>query len=159
MIKYLICDIDGTLTDGKITYGPFGIELKSFNVKDGSALKKLLLSKVVVILISGRSSHSNLKRAKEIGVTRIFQNVSNKEFFVKKLIHEKGYILTEGAYFGDDINDLKAMNLFEHRFCPIDAHYEVKEICTFISPEKGGSGSSVFIVDYIMRYNLLGGKL
>ena len=41
-IKALICDIDGTLTNGLVWYGDEGEKLKSFNVKDGSAIKKLL---------------------------------------------------------------------------------------------------------------------
>ena len=42
-IKALICDIDGTLTNGLLWYGENGEELKCFNVKDGWAIKKLLM--------------------------------------------------------------------------------------------------------------------
>lgn len=35
MIKYLIMDVDGTLTDGKIYMGPNGEAMKAFSIKDG----------------------------------------------------------------------------------------------------------------------------
>ena len=34
MIKYLVMDVDGTLTDGKIYMGPTGEAMKAFSVKD-----------------------------------------------------------------------------------------------------------------------------
>ena len=52
-IKGLICDVDGTLTNGLVWYGKDGNQLKSFNIKDGSAIK--LLSKGFKVgLLSGR---------------------------------------------------------------------------------------------------------
>ena len=40
-IKAVITDVDGVLTDGRITYDANGVETKSFNVKDGLIVKKL----------------------------------------------------------------------------------------------------------------------
>ena len=39
MIKYLVMDVDGTLTDGKIYMGPTGEAMKAFSVKDGYVIK------------------------------------------------------------------------------------------------------------------------
>ena len=41
MIKLLILDVDGTLTDGGIYYDATGNELKKFSVKDGAGLVAL----------------------------------------------------------------------------------------------------------------------
>lgn len=38
MIKLIVLDVDGTLTDGKIIYTNNGDELKSFDVSDGLAI-------------------------------------------------------------------------------------------------------------------------
>ena len=67
-IKGLICDIDGTLTNGLVWYGDNGEVLKSFNVKDGLAIKKLLSKGFKVGFISGRDSAPLRIRAKELGV-------------------------------------------------------------------------------------------
>ena len=37
-IEYLIMDVDGTLTDGKIYIGQDGEIMKAFSVKDGYAI-------------------------------------------------------------------------------------------------------------------------
>ena len=38
MIKFLVMDVDGTLTDGKIYIGQDGEAMKAFSVKDGSGI-------------------------------------------------------------------------------------------------------------------------
>ena len=38
MIELIVLDVDGTLTDGKITYSNSGEETKSFDVADGLAI-------------------------------------------------------------------------------------------------------------------------
>ena len=40
-IKYLVLDVDGVLTDGKLHLGKSGEELKVFNVKDGQGIRLL----------------------------------------------------------------------------------------------------------------------
>ena len=42
MIKYLVMDVDGTLTDGKIYMGPNGEAMKAFSVKDGYVINYIL---------------------------------------------------------------------------------------------------------------------
>lgn len=38
MIKLLVFDVDGTLSDGRVYYSQSGEEMKSFNIKDGLAI-------------------------------------------------------------------------------------------------------------------------
>ena len=40
-IRLLVMDVDGVMTDGKITYTSDGQELKSFNIKDGLGIKRV----------------------------------------------------------------------------------------------------------------------
>ena len=67
-IKGLICDVDGTLTNGLVWYSNDGEQLKSFNIKDGSAIKKLLSKGFKVGLLSGRDSFHCALGQKELGV-------------------------------------------------------------------------------------------
>ena len=45
MIKFLVMDVDGTLTDGKVYMGPDGEAMKVLNIKDGYSIKMLLHQK------------------------------------------------------------------------------------------------------------------
>ena len=57
MIKYLIMDVDGTLTDGKIYMGDSGEIMKAFSIKDGVAINYIIKSAgIVPIVITGRTS-------------------------------------------------------------------------------------------------------
>lgn len=47
MIKYLIMDVDGTLTDGKIYMGPNGEVMKAFSIKDGYVINYILKPKIL----------------------------------------------------------------------------------------------------------------
>ena len=63
-IDGLILDVDGVLTDGKITYNDKGEESKNFHVRDGSSIKLLLKNGIDIAILSGRSSESVERRAK-----------------------------------------------------------------------------------------------
>lgn len=153
MIKYIFCDIDGTLTNGLFSYDIFGNDIKYFNVKDGIAIKELLKCNVEVILITGRKSTLNLRRARELRIKYIFQNVSDKKLMVKSIITKLKFRIDEGAYVGDDTNDLESMKLFNYRFCPNDASPTIKNISTFVSSQNGGFGSMVSIAQEILKIN------
>ena len=59
MIKYLIMDVDGTLTDGKIYMGPNGEAMKAFSIKDGYVVNYILKP-------AGRYNFKRQKREKHI---------------------------------------------------------------------------------------------
>jgi 3-deoxy-D-manno-octulosonate 8-phosphate phosphatase (KDO 8-P phosphatase) len=67
-IKLLLLDVDGVMTDGRITYDNDGGELKSFDVKDGHGLKLLQRAGVEVGIITGRQSEVVARRAAELGI-------------------------------------------------------------------------------------------
>ena len=55
-IEGIVLDVDGVLTDGKITYTSDGNELKSFHVQDGGSLKLLASHGIALAIITGRQS-------------------------------------------------------------------------------------------------------
>lgn len=151
MIKYLIMDVDGTLTDGKIYMSNEGELIKAFSIKDGCGIKDILIpSGVIPVIITGRKSEIVKRRCLEIGIKEIYQGISNK---VEKL-QEITSDLSEIAYIGDDINDLAAMKLIKNRggkvACPIDATGLVKSIADFVSSKKGGDGAVREFIEWLV---------
>ena len=56
-IKYLVMDVDGTLTDGKINIGPAGEVFKSFSAKDGCGIHDIAMpAGIIPVIITGRDS-------------------------------------------------------------------------------------------------------
>jgi 3-deoxy-D-manno-octulosonate 8-phosphate phosphatase (KDO 8-P phosphatase) len=152
MIKLLVCDVDGTLTDGLVYLGSNGIELKAFSVKDGLALKALPKLGIQVLLLTGRTSEATVRRAAELGV-ELLDNISDKKSALLKYLAEKSVDSADAAYIGDDINDCDAMKLCGFKACPADAVAGIKAISDYTSPFGGGKGAVRDICDTF----LLGG--
>lgn len=152
MIKYLIMDVDGTLTDGRIFIGNNGEEYKAFNVKDGLAIKNLLVpSGIIPVVITGRVSKIVDIRCKEIGITQIYQGVDDK---VKKM-HIIVDDLSSVCYIGDDLNDIQCMIKVKSAggivVCPNDAVKAVKEVADYVCKNNGGCGAVRECIDYIIN--------
>ncbi|MGB2928394.1 MAG: phenylphosphate carboxylase subunit delta, partial [Desulfobacterales bacterium] len=63
-IKLLLLDVDGVMTDGRITINDRGEETKAFNVKDGLGLKMLMFSGLEVAIVTGRRSQALAHRSR-----------------------------------------------------------------------------------------------
>ena len=72
-------DVDGTLTDGKIYMGSSGELMKAFNIKDGCGIHDIAIpNNITPVIITGRESKIVLNRCKELGITEVYQGISNK---------------------------------------------------------------------------------
>jgi 3-deoxy-D-manno-octulosonate 8-phosphate phosphatase (KDO 8-P phosphatase) len=150
MIKVIVMDIDGTLTDGSIIYGENGLESKPFSVKDGLILSALPKLGIKAVLITGRNSGAARRRADELGCV-IFQNVLNKQSKLQEYLAENNISLESAAYIGDDLNDYQAMKICGFKACPADAAEEIRAICGYVSPFAGGHGAVRDICGCILK--------
>lgn len=151
MIKYLVMDVDGTLTDGKIYMGNDGEIMKAFSVKDGCGIHDILLpSGIIPLIITGRNSKILENRCNEIGIKEIYQGISNKLEKLCLIVNE----LSQVAYIGDDINDLHSMKAIKEAGgkvgCPADAVHEVKKIADFIAKKNGGDGAVREFIEWLI---------
>ena len=152
MIKYLVMDVDGTLTDGRIYMGNNGEMMKAFSVKEGCGIHDLLIpAGITPVIITGRKSKIVENRCKETGIEKIFQNVKNKPEILEQLTDDLSTI----AYIGDDINDLSCMKMVKENGgltgCPCDAVHNIKEIADFISEKNGGDGAVREFIELILN--------
>ena len=106
MIKYLVMDVDGTLTDGKIYMGAHGEMMKAFNIKDGCGIHDIAIpGGIIPVIITGRTSEIVKKRCGELGIQQVYQGIKNKIEQLNSIADD----LSQVAYIGDDINDLSCM--------------------------------------------------
>ncbi|MGK0256052.1 MAG: 3-deoxy-D-manno-octulosonate 8-phosphate phosphatase (KDO 8-P phosphatase) [Arcobacteraceae bacterium] len=130
MIELIVLDVDGTLTDGKIIYTSTGDEIKNFDVKDGLAIAswtKKLNKKVAII--TGRRSELVARRAKELGITHLYQGVDNKDEILEQILEEENLTWDQTAGIGDDLNDFRMLKKVAISFAVGDA---VDDIKTFV---------------------------
>src|SRR5690606_28529630 len=105
-IRLLILDVDGTLTDGTVWLGE-NEELKGFNIADGLGLKLLMRAGVDVAIITGRRSAAVTRRARELGITHLFQKAADKARCVGILKRRLGLETAAIASMGDDLPDFQ----------------------------------------------------
>lgn len=149
-IKYLVMDVDGTLTDGKIYMGNNGEVMKAFNIKDGCGIHDIVIpAGIIPIIITGRTSNIILNRCRELSIKEIHQGIRNK---IEKLMTiSKNF--SELAYIGDDINDLACMIHIKEAGgvvgCPADAAQKVLDMADFISVKNGGDGAVREFIEWL----------
>lgn len=156
MIKYLVMDVDGTLTDGKIYMGADGEIMKAFSVKDGYAVNSLLKDdNIVPIIITARKSMIVEKRCAELGIKEIHQGKIAKLETLLEIVGEN--CLKDCAYFGDDILDLECMTAIRQEGgvigCPLDAAGEVRAIADYVCNNCAGAGALREFVEWMLSYS------
>ena len=159
-IKFLVMDVDGTLTDGMLHIGAEGELYKSFNCKDGYGIHHILPDiGIVPVIITGRNSLMLKKRCEEIAITQLYQGVWDKPKVLKEVLeeysqaHGVSYDYSNVAFIGDDLNDMDIMSLVGNggglTACPADAVKEIYDLAMFRSTKDGGKGAVREFIDYI----------
>ncbi len=153
MIKLIVLDVDGCLSDGSLIYTSDGIELKAFNVKDGLGITTWIKMGNEVAIITGKNSKMVKRRAEELGIKHCFQGIKNKEKVLKELINSLGLKNYEVAAIGDDLNDYAMLKLAGKSFTPNDGVDHIKEIVNFVLSRNGGDGAVREMIEILVEQN------
>lgn len=150
-IQGVVFDVDGVLTDGRITYTDDGHEIKSFHVQDGASIKRLMENDIEVAIITGRRSPIVARRARELGISYLSQGAPDKSAALDELISD-GFPSANLAAIGDDLQDL---GLFNHPAitCPItvpNGHPYVVHSVAWVTNRSGGEGVAVELAQQIL---------
>ncbi|WP_300692235.1 MULTISPECIES: KdsC family phosphatase [Helicobacter] len=159
MIKLIVLDVDGTLSDGSLIYSNEGVEMKAFNVKDGLGIAMWIKLGGEVAIITGRKSKLVENRARELRITYLKQGVSDKAKALEEILKEANLSLKEVAIIGDDLNDLSMLKLVKYSFAPSDAVKEVKRNVHKVLKYKGGKGAVREMIDDLIKKEKLQVKL
>lgn len=152
LIKLLVMDVDGTLTDGKINISANGELFKSFSVKDGYAIGHILKkNKILSAVITGRKSDIVTCRAKELNIDYLYQGIAEKLPKMLQLAEELHISASEIAYIGDDLNDLDCLKAVGIAACPADAVDGVKVVCDYICTKNGGDGAVREFIEWLVE--------
>lgn len=140
-IRLLVLDVDGVLTDGRLTFDNQGNELKSFHTRDGLGLKLLQRAGVELAIISGRASRMVTDRAASLGIEHVFQGEDDKSSALDALLDNTGVDPSEVAYAGDDWIDLPVMARVGLAIAVADADPEVRKRAHWVTERGGGRGA------------------
>jgi 3-deoxy-D-manno-octulosonate 8-phosphate phosphatase (KDO 8-P phosphatase) len=150
-IKTFIFDVDGVLTDGKILINSDGELLRSFDTKDGYAMKCALVKGFKIAIITGGRNEAVRERFKELGVIDIYLGAHHKLDAYQDLMDNYDLNPEEILYIGDDIPDIPVMEKVGLGCCPADAASDVKAIADYVSHKKGGEGCVRELIEQVLR--------
>ncbi|MGA1795006.1 MAG: KdsC family phosphatase [bacterium] len=153
-IRLVLLDVDGTLTDGQLIYGPDGEAFKSFNVKDGMGISLARREGIEVGLISGRNSGLVEARAGELNIAYVWQGVGDKVGLLRDILKQCACAPEDVAFMGDDLNDLPLLEAVGLSAAPGDAVREVREAVDYVTERDGGKGAVRELLDFIRTERL-----
>ena len=151
LVKMLLLDVDGVLTDGSIVYNESGEEIKAFNVKDGLGIRMLLGSGINVGIVTGRSSKAVYHRCHDLGISLIFDGVRDKAAALDAILKQTRLLPQETAFVGDDLLDLPALKKVGLSITVADAHEIVRKNVDMVTSAKGGKGAVREICESILK--------
>lgn len=149
-LRLVAFDVDGVLTDGGLYLSDSGEEFKRFNSLDGHGLKMLKASGVELAIITGRTSKCVELRAKNLGITRLYQGVENKLLAMQSLLSDLNLAPTSAAFMGDDVIDLPAMRHVGCAFSVPGATQLVHDHAHYVTQRGAGNGAVREICELIM---------
>lgn len=157
-IKFIVTDVDGTLTDGGMYYTADGELCKKFNTRDGKGIELARKHGIETCILTAENSLSVLARAKKLNVKEVHIGVNDKMQKLVSICKEKKINLDDVLYIGDDINDLECMKICGYKVCPQDAVNEVKKVVDYVCRAKGGDGVlreavAIIIMNNHLNYN------
>ncbi len=127
MIKLVILDVDGVLTDGSKYYDNSGNGIyKTFCDKDFTAIKRLVSRGVKVCFLSG-DNNVNEAVAKNRNIDFYYSRGKNKIDFLKDFSKTYDCTTDEMVAIGDDLFDLDLLKSVGYSYCPADACRELKD--------------------------------
>lgn len=150
-VKWLVIDVDGTMTDAGVYYDENGNELKKFSTKDAAGFFAAHKVGIKIMVLTGRECAATTRRMREMNVEYLFQNVKNKAEFLSSFLDEHRINREEVGYIGDDLNDLESMRLAGFVGCPADSCPEVLKIADYVSKADGGKGAVRDIIEHLLR--------
>ncbi len=150
-VKFLLLDVDGVLTDGRIIYDSLGNDMKFFDVHDGLGVYCLYRMGIKTILITAKGSKTINPRAKDMHIEAVFANITPKSLVLDRVLKKYKLKAEEVCFVGDDLVDLCVMKRVGLPVAVLNAAPEVKQAASYITLRKGGRGAVREVAELILK--------
>ncbi len=154
-IRLVIFDVDGVLTEGRLSYSshpdaPDKEENKVFHVRDGLGMKLLMQAGLEIGIITARSSLAVARRMADLGVPHVYQGQLDKRASYEHLRAQLKLAHEQVAYMGDDIIDLPVLRRVGLAATVSDATPFMQSHCHWVAQQRGGLGAARELCEFIL---------
>ncbi|MBQ2761327.1 MAG: HAD hydrolase family protein [Mailhella sp.] len=155
-VRFLVLDVDGVCTDGKLYFQENGHPVKCFNAQDGIGIKTAMMAGIGIGIITGRNDPCVLARMSQLGVTEFHAGFEAKLPKLESIRRKYGLKPEEMAYMGDDWIDLAPMRSVGMPIAVANAVAQVKKEARYITAARGGEGAVREAIEFLLNARLDG---
>ncbi len=154
-VKVLLFDVDGVLTDGRITVAP-GLdggrtEVKSFSADDGLGMSLARMGGLRLGVVTKRQTAAVAIRARDLRMEFVYQGQHHKLRAAEEIAGRAGVGMEAVAFVADDLVDLPVMRGCGLAVATLNARPEVRAEAHWVTEHGGGDGAGRDAIDFILR--------
>ena len=138
-VRFLVLDVDGVCTDGRLYFDGSGMALKAFHSRDG------------IGIITGRDDPGVRARMTQLGITEYHPGHESKLPALDDIRRRLGLEFDQMAYMGDDWIDLDPMRAVGVPLAVADAAAEVRDAALYVTAARGGRGAVREAVEFLLN--------
>jgi 3-deoxy-D-manno-octulosonate 8-phosphate phosphatase (KDO 8-P phosphatase) len=161
-LQAIAFDVDGVLTDGTLVWSTGTVdESKRFSFTDIMGISLLRRLGIKLALISGEPSPLVDRYAAKMHLHHVVKGTRDKASAIRDFTAKFNIPLERTCFFGDDVNDLFAMEIAGLCACPANAAAEVRDYVAergFLSTQPGGLGAVREFADALLLARNLRGR-
>lgn len=150
LVKCIVFDVDGVLTDGKLHVGSSG-EAKSFNILDGLGIVVARKMGIKIAFLTGRITEATQLRARELKIDELHESRHGKGPALREVMTKLGVKPQEVCYVGDDLIDIAAMKQVGFPVAVANAVDEVKFYAAWTTTKRGGEGAGREVIEAVLK--------
>ena len=154
MIKLLILDVDGVLTDGNKIYDINHTTVyKKFNDRDFTAIKRFKAGGINVIFVSGDNFNEGMAKKRNIDFycSRGSDLSLDKSRYLQQFEETYNIPIENMAFVGDDFFDLSIIKKLNYTYCPSNSPRILKDNCLEVIDVKSGEGVIMKLYDLLNK--------
>jgi YrbI family 3-deoxy-D-manno-octulosonate 8-phosphate phosphatase len=152
-VRVLFLDVDGVLTDGRVSVGPEGEAAKDFSLIDGMGIALARKAGIEIVIMTREESPIVSARMAKLGIRLFFPGAFDKYHLSRLILAELGINRRQAAFIGDDINDLACLLSSGLSFCPSDARPVARRAADIVLSAPGGRGAVREACDFLIQFN------
>lgn len=155
MIKLIVFDIDGVITDGSLIIDSQGNEQKRVNLKDIDAIFELKRRGFILAAITGEDTSIVDYFEKRFPWEHFYRGNHTKKETMQLIEENTGINREEICYVGDGKYDIEPLMYAGLGICPANAVDKAKEASDIILQNNGGEGCIWEMLSLLKHYNNL----
>lgn len=149
-IELLALDIDGVVTDGKVSVGAHGEETKGIAFRDLDALAAARRQGLKLALVTGETSPLQAAIAARLNPDLVLSGAKDKVLALHTLATEMAVPLSAICFVGDADRDALAFPLVGLALCPADASLAARSAAHRVLSARGGEGAVAEAVELLL---------